>query len=398
MDNFKKQLGFSQILLTFLLLGGVALGTYLVQNRTNIFPKAAETLSTYKCGEAARDKNIIDKTPSGFKWHAFCSLDDYKDRRIPCTNNSDCPINDVDVPDSSTNTPARFDPKKSSWCYAFKDGNRCLQLRVKSAKDDDQAYSTPKQASQATDTTCVPSVGTPCGDPKFEIQDKLDHYLDNLDDYRQKFDKFKDSKIPKVSEVAKKGIGMVGPKEGEGLTKRGKECLRGIESGKEKLNEKGTFACYIAFKADYVRIKTASRLIDYFRVISATKTKDNEKDLCVSADLGIYKPNDSFDKLFGKVIYNTKPSPRAVRPEYARLYLCVGNKEHDLKWRAIDNPDNVVLRLVQDGVAFRKDDDGKFKETTIKLSAATAKELDGDYVKAIKKYVEKAIERVGVKS
>lgn len=50
---------------------------------------------------------------SGYTWHAFC--------KRTCTKDAECSVNDFD--------PSNVNAKDSAWCYGFKEGGRCLQLR-----------------------------------------------------------------------------------------------------------------------------------------------------------------------------------------------------------------------------------------------------------------------------
>lgn len=199
---FISQVGFINVVALLLLVGGIIAGTYLVQQRTNLLPKAQEAphecsqaeadtgsptkacekngckgyqyhhfenwtdnngngekdsedsfscswtqcTDLYECpagtqtttqtssiqdGQSCQDNPSGATRPAGYKWVADCSKS--------CTdfsNHSQCPKNDSD--------PQNVKPETSRWCYNFKEGGRCLQLK---ASSQDPGLSS-QQASQ----------------------------------------------------------------------------------------------------------------------------------------------------------------------------------------------------------------------------------------------------------
>lgn len=120
-----NQKGIAQILILLLLVAGIGLGAYYVQQRTNIIPHAennAPRTDTGSCrdnpDEAKTSVDALNNKQTGnenfyYKWQAFCSNS--------CSQNSDCPQN--------TDDPDRVNPSSSNWCYGFGDGtNKCLKL------------------------------------------------------------------------------------------------------------------------------------------------------------------------------------------------------------------------------------------------------------------------------
>lgn len=174
---FISQLGFINVVALLLLVGGIVAGTYLVQQRTNLLPKAQEKImacdgqtlfgqseqsfndftakygeqaaeawveeheaelakSGQPCpgstsqtttqtstqtasssdGEGCRDNPSGATRPAGYKWAADCSKS-----CADFTSHTECPKNESD--------PFNVKPETSRWCYNFKEGGRCLQLK-----------------------------------------------------------------------------------------------------------------------------------------------------------------------------------------------------------------------------------------------------------------------------
>lgn len=143
------QRGFSRIIILPLLVAAIALSVFLVQQRTNLLPKAQERVDTGVCRDnpdvAKRAVDDLNNAQTGnqnfyYKWIAFCS--------ISCSQNSDCPQNNDD--------PDRINPSSSNWCYGFGDGtNKCLKL-IAIDKATNQPAQTSTGRNPATGATFSP--------------------------------------------------------------------------------------------------------------------------------------------------------------------------------------------------------------------------------------------------
>lgn len=112
-----NQKGFAPILIVVLLLAGVGLGAYYIQQNTSLFPRAENNAPRTDTGSCRDNPMDPPSTPSSenfnYKWLASCSTS--------CSQNSDCPQNNDD--------PDRVNPGSSNWCFGFGDGtNKCLKL------------------------------------------------------------------------------------------------------------------------------------------------------------------------------------------------------------------------------------------------------------------------------
>lgn len=161
-----NQKGFAPILIIVLLLAGIGIGAYYVQQNTSFLPRA-ENNAPRTDGGSCRD-NPMDppSTPSSenfnYKWQAFCSNS--------CSQNSDCPENKDD--------PDRVNPTSSNWCYGFGDGtNKCLKL-VAVNKSDNQSAQTTTGRNPATNSSSNgsgSSTSGTCGDnPAGDAKTKVD--------------------------------------------------------------------------------------------------------------------------------------------------------------------------------------------------------------------------------
>lgn len=117
------QKGIAQILILLLLIAGIAVGAYLIGQKTNLLPKAQEYTSADggECRDNPRlapppDKNKFmseaDRKLYDYYWKADCSR-----RCVDFDRSTDCPASDL----GADNT---------RWCYGFKDAGYCLKLQI----------------------------------------------------------------------------------------------------------------------------------------------------------------------------------------------------------------------------------------------------------------------------
>lgn len=141
-----------KFLLPLFLVTAIGLSVFLVQQRTNILPKAQERVDTGACRDnpdvAKKAVDDLNNAQTGnqnfyYKWIAFCSNS--------CSQNSDCAQN--------TDDPDRINPGTSSWCYGFGDGtNKCLKL-VAMDKSTNRPATTTTGRNPATGSTFSSSPG-----------------------------------------------------------------------------------------------------------------------------------------------------------------------------------------------------------------------------------------------
>lgn len=160
MINNLNQKGIAPILILVIAISGIGLGAYLIQQQTNLFPRAQYTSAD---GGECRDNPRLAPPPDDihmspadrplydYYWKADCSR-----KCVDFDRSTDCPASDL----GADNT---------RWCYGFKDAGYCLRLQiVKTGTSEDvsntdrfRESSGKKPATITTNTSSNTTSGTP---------------------------------------------------------------------------------------------------------------------------------------------------------------------------------------------------------------------------------------------
>lgn len=163
-----------KILPLLILISGIAVGVYLIGQRTNILPKAQEEPGLCKDNPISPPSPPANGSNFTYFWEADCESETSR----LCKKNSDCPQN-LDDP--------LVNPETSNWCYGFLEGPRCMQLITKRG------------------------------------QTPTEKRLDKMEGYKEKLDKFLSIDDPKT----KKGYNIALSIFEDGINK-GEACLENL--------------------------------------------------------------------------------------------------------------------------------------------------------------------------
>ncbi len=285
--------------------------------------------------EGCKD-NPVSPPNTILKWHAFCSKENYgvdptSEKIITCVTNADCPRNTIET--GAKILPAQDLPGKptTAWCYGFKEGNRCLQLRSVGAKDDDPAFDTPKDLFKIAlekaekDKTKIPFGGINIGSSVQDLAGSIANSIFNrFKEFRDKLaanrKRFTDGNAKKAADKTKQIV--------DNNIKTAESCAKASDPVK----------CVQDLKPANHLAKVGYRLAKYYEIMQGTP------NVCVKADLGL-KPRLEA-KIFNAAGNGTATETRDSRgkqnfQDYRRLFLCSsGLSKSDkiiLQWRVHSN-------------------------------------------------------------
>jgi len=310
-----------------------------VQSFVNENPKSiAATVSTKSSGATggpvinAADKscanNPIAPPSENLVWHAFCAEKDYATGHFTCNSNTDCPQNTVQ-------TGSGITAGTSNQCVLFKEGSRCIQLRLlKSASGqnlytaNDAAFDTPNDTWTSNPENIpfgkvglAPNEGTgksPRTDFTYFINSWKKTIARIKEDQRVK-ELLKEAEVKKQAELLATA---------EQAAKEAKEANEAWLQDKTNpaLAKKASDAAKKA--ADAVTAAEAIRKLAKLEQLLQGKTKEQ----CVKADLGLRPWLNARRLKYRGEVTREDGTPGEKTNAYSRLYVCSGS-DGKPKWR-----------------------------------------------------------------
>ncbi len=309
-----------------------------VGNNPASVASANQSSMTNATDKSCSNNPLSPPTPNQV-WHAFCNEADYATGHFICSSNADCPQNTVQT-DSGINAAT------SNQCVQFKEGPRCIQLRLFKSDSGQNLYD-PKDLSFDTpnDTYVKNPANLPFG--RVGLGQSQGKEGDNpgsrsdfslfLSDYDKMIARIKeDTRVKELLAQAEFD------KQQELLAAAEKATQEAREANEAWLNDKTN--AELAKKAsdatkkaaDSVAAAEAIRKLAKLEQMLAGKTTEQ----CLKADLGI-RPWLMARRLKARGEDTREDgSPGEKVNRYLRLHVCSG-KDSKLKWRvATEGNDN----------------------------------------------------------
>lgn len=304
-----------------------------VQSFVNENPKSiTTTINTKTSGSTggpainAADKscgnNPVAPPSENLVWHAFCNEKDYAVGHFTCSTNADCPQNTVQ-------TGSGVNSATSSQCVLFKEGSRCIQLRLQSGYNaTDPAFDTPNDTWTKNPENIPfgqvgigPSQGMEKG-PRSDFSLFISSWEKTIarirEDQRVK-------ELLKAEEVKKQEDLLVVAEQAAKEAKEANDAWLQDKTNPE-LAKKASDAAKKA--ADAVTAAEAIRKLAKLEELLQGKTKEQ----CVKADLGIRPWLEARRLKYRGEDTREDGSPGEKTNAYSRLYVCSGS-DGKPKWR-----------------------------------------------------------------
>lgn len=353
---------------------------------------------TVNAADKSCGNNPITPPSENQVWHAFCNQEDYASGHFSCSSSKDCPQNTVQ-------TTSGITAETSSQCVLFKEGSRCIQLRLLKSSTgqnlynpQDPAFETPNDAYLNNPDNVPfgqvgigPSEGTGKG-PRSDFSAFLSSYEKVIARIKE------DERVKEIlgEETRKQQEALLAT--AEQATKDAKEANDAwlLDKGNAELAKKASDATKKA--ADAVTAAEALRKLAKLEQI----LKGETKELCVKADLGI-RPwlNARRLKARGEDTREDGSAGEKVN-RFSRLYVCSGS-DSKTKWRvATEGNDNTqdtenensmerILRLHADSETSENYPTPKYPFTEIEGNVAVLLGQNEDQIRAsLEKYINAA--------
>ena len=292
--------------------------------------------ATINAADISCGNNQISPPLENQVWHAFCNQEDYASGHFNCSSSRDCPQNTIQV-------NSGIAAETSNQCVLFKEGSRCVQLRLLKSSTGQNLYNPEDPAFETPNDTYLnnpenvpfgqvgigPSEGTGKG-PRSDFSAFLSSYEKVI------------ARI-KEDERVKEILGEETRKQQEDLLAVAEQAVKDakeandawlLDKGNAELAKKASDATKKA--ADAVTAAEALRKLAKLEQI----LKGETKELCVKADLGIRPWLEARRLKYRGEDTREDGSAGEKTNRYSRLYVCSGS-DSKTKWRvATEGNDN----------------------------------------------------------
>lgn len=274
--------------------------------------------------------NPVSPPSSETVWHAFCSDKDYAPGHFTCNTNADCPQNTVQ-------TGSGINAATSNQCVQFKEGSRCIQLRLTAGYNaNDPAFDTPND-TWVNNPENIPFGRVGLGENEGTGKAPRADFTYFIRSWEKTIARIREDQRVKqlLAEAEVK-------KQEELLAQAEQAAKEAKEANEAWLKDKGN--AELAKKASDAAKKAADAVAAAEAIRKLAKLeqmlKGETTEQCVKADLGI-RPWLTAPRLKSRGEDTREDgSPGEKVNRHLRLYVCSG-KDSKLKWRvATEGNDN----------------------------------------------------------